>query len=68
MTEPSGTIGKKVRFEIAEHDVKLNAEAGIGVEYRISPRIGFVSEIAFDKIDRPQANYGTARVGINLAF
>ena len=66
--EPTGTPGKILRFEKAEHDVKLLGEVGAGLEYRLSQNWGILAEAAFDKIDRPQSNSFQLRTGINFAF
>ena len=68
LKEPSGTIGKKIRFEILEHDVKLDAEAAVGTEFRLTKNWGIFAEAAFDKVDRPQSNFVSFRSGLNFAF
>ncbi len=68
VTEPSGTVGKVLRFEIAEHDAKLLAQPAVGVEYKLSPSISFFGEGLFDKVDRPHSNAVGARAGIGYSF
>ena len=68
-TEPSsGSAGQALRFEKVEHDVKLDVESGIGVEYRFSKTFGVFSEAAFDKVDRPHSNFATFRSGVTISF
>jgi hypothetical protein len=68
LTEPSGTIGKKLRFELAEHDAKMIGEGAVGLEYRLNQTFGIITEGAFDKVDRPHSNFGTLKAGVNVAF
>ena len=69
LKEPSnGSFGRKIRFEVAEHDAQVLSEAGIGVEYRLNKNIGFITEAVFDKVARPQSNFGGMRAGVNIAF
>jgi hypothetical protein len=68
LIEPSGTIGKKIKFELTEHDVKLLGEGGLGVEYRLTPNWGIFTEGSFGKIDRPHSNFFTTRTGVSFAF
>jgi hypothetical protein len=66
--EPTGTPGKLLKFEIAEHDAKLLAQPAVGVEYKLSPAFSIFAEGTFDKVDRPHSNAAGARAGVGYSF
>jgi hypothetical protein len=41
---------------------------GVGLETRITPNIGLMSDLSFSVIDGPRNNFGMVRTGINFAF
>jgi hypothetical protein len=66
--EPTGTPGKLIKFEIAEHDAKLLAQPAAGVEFKFSPAMSIFAEGIFNKIDRPHSNSVGARAGVGYSF
>jgi hypothetical protein len=43
-------------------------DAGIGVEYRFTPRIGIMNDFSWNVVHGPDNNYGMLRTGIRFAF
>lgn len=68
LSEPSCTVGCTLRFERVEHDVKLDAQAGAGIEFRLTRNWGIFAEGQFEKIDRPQSNAYSFKSGVRFAF
>lgn len=66
--QPSATPGKILEFERYEHDVKLVAPMGAGIEYKFSPKLGIIGSMEFDKVDRPSSNFMTSKVGLSYSF
>jgi hypothetical protein len=68
LQSPDGSIGQQIRFAAVQHDAQMIGEGALGIEYRITHNIGIISEASFDKVTRPQSNFLTGRVGVNVAF
>ena len=49
---PRGTIG----------------QVGGGMEIRLTPHIGWVSDFSWNFVDGPNNNFGMVRTGVNFAF
>jgi len=64
-------------FDASDGDVirtRLQTESrgmgqfGGGLEIRITPHIGWMSDFSWNVVDGPQNNFGMARTGVNFAF
>jgi len=43
-------------------------QVGGGMEVRITPNIGWISDFSWNVVDGPHNNFGMARSGLNFAF
>ncbi|PYI50330.1 MAG: hypothetical protein DMC62_09040 [Verrucomicrobia bacterium] len=43
-------------------------QVGGGLEIRITPHIGWISDFSWNFVNGPQNNFGMARTGVNFAF
>src|SRR5206468_1443540 len=43
-------------------------QVGAGIEVRLTPHIGWVSDFSWNFINGPENNFGMARTGVNFAF
>jgi Outer membrane protein beta-barrel domain len=51
-----------------ESETKAIGQVGGGLEIRITPHIGWISDFSWNFVDGPQNNFGMARTGVNFAF
>lgn len=56
------------RDDDGSDDALWEAHAGIGVEYRFSPRCGAFVDGRFTVVDKNDNNFATIRTGIRLSF
>lgn len=47
---------------------RIMGQVGGGMEVRITPHIGWVSDFSWNFVDGPKNNFGMARTGVNFAF
>jgi hypothetical protein len=62
--EPIGERGTVTK----DSESKAIGQVGGGLEIRITPHIGWISDFSWNFVDGPQNNFGMARTGINFAF
>ncbi|SRR5581483_4117965 len=53
---------------IQNKHAEVAGQAGAGMEVRVTPRIGVMSDFAWNVVDGPDNNFGTARVGVTLSY
>ena len=51
-----------------EHESKGVAQFGAGIEFRMTPHIGWVSDFSWNVVDGTSNNFGMVRTGVNFAF
>ncbi len=52
----------------SEGETKAIGQVGGGLEIRLTPHIGWISDFSWNFIDGPQNNFGMVRTGVNFAF
>lgn len=57
-----GTVG------YTDGETRGIGQVGGGMEVRITPHIGFVSDFSWNFVDGPNNNFGMVRTGVNFAF
>jgi hypothetical protein len=62
---PNGTHFTYMNNEAESRGV---GQFGGGMEVRITPHIGWISDFSWNVVDGPHNNFGMARTGINFAF
>ncbi len=68
------THGPPDAFAVSAHtrhfgsDSKLLGQFGFGLEFRITPHIGWTNDLSWGVIDGPKNNFTAIRSGINFAF
>ena len=69
-TIPAERLGEPddVRNFHSSSDSKALGQVGGGLEFRITPHIGWISDFSWNFVDGPDNNFGMARTGINFAF
>ena len=61
-------------FDIVQTDgfsgseTKALGQVGGGLEIRITPHVGWVSDFSWNFVDGPKNNFGMVRTGVNFAF
>jgi hypothetical protein len=56
------------RVETSGSETRAIGQFGGGVEFRITPLIGWTSDFTWNVIDGPHNNFGMVRSGLNFAF
>jgi hypothetical protein len=51
-----------------DSETKAIGQVGGGLEIRITPHIGWISDFSWNFVDGPKNNFGMARTGVNFAF
>jgi hypothetical protein len=51
-----------------DSETKALGQVGGGLEIRLTPHIGFVSDFSWNFVDGPSNNFGMVRTGLNFAF
>jgi len=51
-----------------DSETRAMGQVGGGMEIRLTPHIGWVSDFSWNFVDGPKNNFGMARTGINFAF
>ncbi|HEY4258036.1 MAG TPA: hypothetical protein VGM66_12545 [Candidatus Udaeobacter sp.] len=51
-----------------DSESRVMGQVGGGMEVRITPHIGWVSDFSWNFVDGPKNNFGMARTGVNFAF
>jgi hypothetical protein len=46
----------------------MMGQVGGGMEVRLTPHIGWVSDFSWNFVDGPHNNFGMVRTGVNFAF
>jgi hypothetical protein len=66
---PSGTVlpGGSVSLRSASSAEAIRQFGG-GIEVRVAPHIGVISDFSWNVVDGPHNDFGMARTGINFAF
>ena len=49
-------------------ETRALGQVGGGIEIRLTPHIGWVSDFSWNFVDGPNNNFGMARTGVNFAF
>ena len=49
-------------------ETRAIGQVGGGMEVRITPHIGWVSDFSWNFVDGPNNNFGMVRTGVNFAF
>jgi hypothetical protein len=49
-------------------ETRAIGQVGGGMEIRITPHIGWVSDFSWNFVDGPKNNFGMVRTGVNFAF
>jgi hypothetical protein len=64
----SGPFDHSTHETLKDSETKAIGQVGGGLEIRITPHIGWISDFSWNFVDGPQNNFGMARTGINFAF
>jgi hypothetical protein len=66
----STTKAISVGFPASHTDSKTRGfgQAGAGLEIRLTPHIGWMSDFSWNVVNGPDNNFGMARSGITFAF
>lgn len=67
LLDPAAPFGV-VRREFDDGTTKGLGQVGAGLEVRLSPRVGLLSDFSWNVVSGSTNNFGMARTGINLAF
>ena len=69
-TIPDERLGEPddVRHFHSDSETKALAQVGGGMEIRLTPHIGWVSDFSWNFVDGPKNNFGMVRTGVNFAF
>ena len=51
-----------------DSETRAIGQVGGGMEIRLTPHIGWVSDFSWNFVDGPKNNFGMARTGVNFAF
>src|SRR5882672_11139420 len=57
-----------IRTEQTGSESKAIGQVGGGMEVRMTPHIGWVSDFSWNFVDGPKNNFGMVRTGVNFAF
>ena len=49
-------------------DTRVFGQAGAGLEIRLTPHIGVMSDFSWNVVDGPENNFGMVRSGVTFAF
>src|SRR6266536_1603684 len=52
----------------SDSETRAIGQVGGGMEIRLTPHIGWVSDFSWNFVDGPKNNFGMARTGVNFAF
>jgi Outer membrane protein beta-barrel domain len=63
---PPGT--SPIRASIDGSETEAVGQFGGGLEIRLTPHVGFISDFSWNVVDGRDNNFGMARTGINFAF
>ena len=61
-------------FDIVQTDgfsgseTKALGQVGGGLEIRLTPHVGWISDVSWNFVDGPKNNFGMVRTGVNFAF
>ena len=61
-------VGPDIMSIEHETESKGMGQFGGGMEVRITPRIGWISDFSWNVVDGPKNNFGMVRTGVNLSF
>ena len=69
-TIAQGGEGFDILQTVGHTDAETRAigQVGGGMEIRLTPHIGWVSDFSWNFVDGPKNNFGMARTGVNFAF
>jgi hypothetical protein len=57
-----------IRTEQTSSESRAIGQVGGGMEVRVTPHIGWVSDFSWNFVDGPHNNFGMVRTGVNFAF
>ncbi len=57
-----------IRTEQTDSESRAIGQVGGGMEVRMTPHIGWVSDFSWNFVDGPNNNFGMVRTGVNFAF
>jgi hypothetical protein len=57
-----------IRTEQTGSESRAIGQVGGGMEVRMTPHIGWVSDFSWNFVDGPNNNFGMVRTGVNFAF
>jgi hypothetical protein len=60
--------GGFIRTEHTDSETKVMGQFGGGIEVRLTPHIGWVSDFSWNVVDGRDNNFGMVRTGVNFAF
>jgi len=58
----------RVRTRQSDPEMEGIGQFGGGIEVRLTPHIGWISDFSWNVVDGPDNNFGMARTGVNFAF
>ena len=70
LTVVSDFTGEVLATETRTKETESSAVGlfGGGVEFRMTPHIGWMTDFSWNVVDGPQNNFGMVRSGLNFAF
>ena len=63
-----GEVNDVVVTRYGDSETELIGQFGGGLEFRITPHIGWMSDFSWNVVDGPQNNFGMVRSGLTFAF
>jgi hypothetical protein len=57
-----------IRTQQTGSESRAIGQVGGGMEVRMTPHIGWVSDFSWNFVDGPNNNFGMVRTGVNFAF
>nr|MDQ2867165.1 hypothetical protein [Verrucomicrobiota bacterium] len=63
-----GNLAPTVTTSSTDGETKAVGQFGGGIEVRITPHIGILSDFSWNVVDGPRNNFGMVRTGLNFAF
>ena len=67
-TEPGEGFDILSTTKYTDGETRAIGQVGGGMEIRLTPHIGWVSDFSWNFIDGPKNNFGMVRTGVNFAF
>jgi len=63
-----GEVNDQLVSRTTNSETELIGQFGGGLEFRLTPHIGWMTDFSWNVIDGPENNFGMVRSGINFAF